>query len=335
MFKQLRLTFFVALALLAGSISTTPSFAEPLETVKVAQFGKERFLLYLPLYIAMEQGYFAENGLEVELVFAGNDDQIFAAVAGGAADFGVGDPVFTAIAQEKGFEAKTVALMITSLGISGYTNNPDIPVIKTPQDLAGLRIGSFPKPSTTYTLLEQLIDQHPETLKDTAIIEAGFGAQLALLEADRADIAIDLEPNVSKVEQEGYRVVFNLGDYTEPQAITGLVVTQEKINTRPNTVQATVDGLQKALYSLHTDRSTVLETAQKIFPDMDAIVIKNAVDRMLSLGVYPKSVEVKEHYWQRTLASRLATGELTKAQPTKKSVDNQFARRAVSATADD
>ncbi len=298
------------------------------ETVKVAQFGKEKFLLYLPLYIAMEEGYFKENGLDIDLIFAGNDDQIFAAVAGGSADFGVGDPVFNAIAQEKGFEAKTVALMITNLGISGYTNNPDIPVITKPEDLAGLRVGSFPKPSTTYTLLDEMIRNHPETLKDTKIVEAGFGAQVALIEADQADIAVDLEPTVSKVEAQGYRVVFNVSDYIDQQAITGLMVTQETIDEKAETVQGMVNGLQKALTVMHKDRAVALKVAKKLFPDLGDTVIENAVERMMAQEMYPQSAVMPDEYWQRTLKTRLETGELKEEQPTSKTVDNQFALKA-------
>lgn len=316
--------FFLLVAVFVSFVSN----AYALETVKVAQFGKAKFMLYLPLYIAMEEGYFAAEGLDVDLIFAGNDDQIFATVASGAADFGVGDPVFTAIAQEKGFPAKTVAMMITNLGISGYTNNPDVPVITKPEDLAGLRVGSFPKPSTTYTLMDELIRQHPGTLKDTKIIEAAFGSQLALIESGRADIAIDLEPAVSQVEQKGYRVVFNVSDYTDPQVITGLMTRQDVIDQKPEVTQGMVRGLQKALAVLHNDHDTSLKVAQSLFPDLDEVVIRNALDRMMALDVYPEFALVRDDYWQRTLKTRVDAGDLKDMQPTEKSVDNSFAERA-------
>ena len=186
MIKKLLQTGLLALAIFVS----TPAAAADMDKVTIAQFGQERFLLYLPLYVAMEEGIFAANNIDVKLKFAGNDDQIFAALVSGDADFGMGDPVFTAIAQEKGFPAKTVAMMITSLGLSGYTNNPDIPEIKQAADLAGLRVGSFPEPSTTYTLLNEMIRNNPDTLKDTKIVEAPFGAQAALIEAGKADIAV-------------------------------------------------------------------------------------------------------------------------------------------------
>jgi NitT/TauT family transport system substrate-binding protein len=140
----------VVLALLFMAV-TPVAFAEtaPLETIKIAQFGKERFLLYLPLYVAMEEGLFAKQGLDVHLIFAGNDDQIFATVISGEAQFGMGDPVFTALAKERGGPGKTVAMMLTKLGLSGVTKGTAIHKITSPQQLNGLRVSSFPAPSTT------------------------------------------------------------------------------------------------------------------------------------------------------------------------------------------
>ena len=105
--------FLTILVLLAGLLTVNVTQAETLEKVTLAQFGQSKFLLYLPLYIAQEEGFFAQQGLDVDLKFAGNDDQVFAAVMSGSVNYGMGDPVFTAIAAEKGGAAKTVAMLIT------------------------------------------------------------------------------------------------------------------------------------------------------------------------------------------------------------------------------
>jgi NitT/TauT family transport system substrate-binding protein len=298
-----------------------------LTPIKIAQFGKEKFLLYLPLYVAMEEGYFAENGLKPELIFAGNDDQIFATVISGDADFGVGDPVFTAIAAEKGLKAKTVALMITNLGLTGYTNKPNVPEIKKPEDLAGLRVGSFPAPSTTYTLLSELKAKHPQ-LKDMQVVEGAFGTQLAMLEADKVDIAVDLEPTVSQVESKGYRVVFPMTPFIDPQAVTGLMATQKTIDDRADIVQKAVTSLQQAITAIYKDRNVAYRVSEKLFPDLGKDVIHHAVDRMMRDAMYPQSVVVKDEYWQRTLKTRLDSKELKKPQATDIAVDNRFAEKA-------
>jgi ABC-type nitrate/sulfonate/bicarbonate transport system substrate-binding protein len=44
-----------------------PEGRSSVDKVVIAQFGKEKFLLYLPLYVAMEEGLFLKRGLEVKV----------------------------------------------------------------------------------------------------------------------------------------------------------------------------------------------------------------------------------------------------------------------------
>lgn len=324
---------FVCLAVLSLFFAALPTQAadapapekKELEKVTIAQWGQSRLLFYLPLYIAMEKGLFAKNGIDVNLKFAGNDDQIFAAVIGGSADFALGDPLFAAIAHEKGGPGKVVALMITKMGLSGYTNDPKIGAITKPEDLNGLRISSFPEPSTTYTLLNELVTKNK---LDTKIVQTAFGAQMAALEAKKLDIAVDMEPNVSIAVQKGYRIVFNVEDYTDPQVITGLTTSDDIIKNKPQEVQGVVTALQEALTILHTQPEAVIAEAKKLFPDLDEKVIKAAIDSMLAKDVYPKSVVIPDDLWQRGIKTRIDSGEIKKPQATEAVVDNRFAENA-------
>lgn len=304
-----------------------PGAAEAAEKVRLAQFGPSKFLLYLPLYVAQEEGYFKKQDLDVDLSFAGNDDQVFAAVLSGSVDYGMGDPVFTAIAAEKGAKAKTVAMLITNLALAGYTNNAAIPEIEKPEQMAGLRVGSFPDPSTTFTILNGLKRHHAE-LKTMRIVQGNMGTQLALLQAGKTDIAVDLEPAVAQAADKGYRVVLNLNKFSEPQAVTGIMTRQETVDRKPAQVQRAVNALQQAMTAIYTDPEVAYRTARKLFPELGETVIKTAVDHMLHDAMYPRSVVVNEDYWQRSLKTRIDSGDLKHMQPTSLTVDNRFAESA-------
>jgi NitT/TauT family transport system substrate-binding protein len=299
--------------------------AHAAEKITIADFGKERFLLRLPLYIAMEEGLFAKRGIDVDLRFAGNDDQVFATVISGAAQFGMSDPVFTAISHDKGGPGKIVALMTTRMGLSGVTNKANVPQIKAVKQLNGLRISSFPEPSTAFTLLSELRQKYKLNMP---IVQAPFGGQMALLEAGKVDIAVDIEPSVSIFEDKGYRVVFNLGTWTDAQAITGLMTTEDYIKNHPETVQKVVDSLQEAFNLLYSKPEVSYRVGKKIYPNLLDKVVRTAVDRMLKGDMYPHSVAVPEDMWQRTLKTRLDSGELKRPQATNIAVDNTFAIKA-------
>jgi len=323
LFKQFLL---LLLALAAFSISATHAQTTQPEKITIAQFGQERFLLYLPLYVAMEEGLFAKRELEVNLKFAGNDDQIFAAVISGEAQFGMGDPVFTAISHDKGGPGKVVAMMLTNLGTRGITNKDKVHEIKSPKDLDGLRVSSLPDPSTTYTLLSEI--KRTNNLKNMSIVQAVFGGQIALLETGKVDIATDLEPTISIYENKGYRPVLDLTPWIEPQAITGITVTEETIQNHPQTVQKVVDSLQEAVNLMYKDPQAAYRVGKKIYPHLSDQVVHNAVDSVLSRHVYPHSVVVTDGLWQRTLKTRLDSGDLKKPQATEVAVDNRFAVQA-------
>jgi ABC-type nitrate/sulfonate/bicarbonate transport system substrate-binding protein len=112
-------------------------------------------------------------------------------------------------------------------------NKPAIQTLKTLADFVQLRIGSFPQPSTTYTVISALKEKNKRLLRYMQIIEAPIGQQAALLKNNQADIILELEPMVSLAEENNLRAVFSLSDYSQIGAITGLMVSKnfkEKTN---------------------------------------------------------------------------------------------------------
>ena len=141
-----------------------------LKKVTVAHWGHSKILIYLPLYVAMDGGFFKKNGLEVNIKYSGNDDQVYATVLSGSAQFGVGDPAFTVIAGERGGKGKIIATLVGRLANWGVAKKGKfINNITNYSELTGLRISSFPFPSTTYTVLKEIIKQN--NLSNVKIIE--------------------------------------------------------------------------------------------------------------------------------------------------------------------
>jgi NitT/TauT family transport system substrate-binding protein len=297
--------------------------------VRIAQWGQERYLIYLPLYVAIERQLFAKRGLDVALTFTGNDDQTFASVIGGNSDFGVGDPVFTAISQERGYPARVVATVVGGVAIWGLAKKPTVPVIERPADLAGLRVGTFPSPSTNYTLMKELIEQHPKELRNTRIVQAPIGSQIALLEAGSADIAMELEPAASIAESKGYRIVYSSPRFHGPFAFTGLTTTEKLIKEKPDLVAKVVAALQEAVELCHHDPEIAIAVGEKLFPTLPKEVAARAVRRMIDEKTLPDSVVVDDAAWQAALRTRVAVGDLKKPQRTDVAVDNSFALAAM------
>ncbi len=297
------------------------------EQVTVAQWGQEKYLIYLPFYLAQEKGFFKEQGLDIKIKFSGNDDQVFATVIKGEALFGIGDPVFTAISREKGGKGKVVASIVNGVALWGIARKDSkISEISNANQLKGLKIGTFPKPSTTYTLVKNTIDEN--NLKGTKVVETNFGAQIAVLESNNADIVMDLEPGASIAESKGYKIVYSLPKFYGDFSFTGLTTIEQVIESKPKTVQKMVNAIEEANVFAHQNIDETVRIAQTLFPKQDPNVIKKAVYRMINENTIPPHAFTSLKGWNKAIDVRVQVGDLKTKDNTDLAIDNSFAIKA-------
>jgi NitT/TauT family transport system substrate-binding protein len=294
--------------------------------VTVAQWGQEKYLIYLPFYLAQERGFFEKQGLNIKVKYSGNDNQVFATVLKGEALLGIGDPIFTAIARENGAKGKVVASIVDGVSIWGVTKK-DIPFIESSDDLKGLKLGTFPAPSTIYTLMQNTIDDN--NLENTKIVQAPIGSQIALIENGDADIAMELEPGASLAVSQGYKVVYSGAKFYGPFAFTGVTTTEENIENNKETIQKFVNALEQALVFARKSPKETIETAQSLFPSLDKKIVANAVNRMITDKTIPVTTAMSNESWQNAMKIRLQMGDIKEVKPTEDAVDNSFANNAV------
>jgi NitT/TauT family transport system substrate-binding protein len=142
--KSIALGFAVAVTILVGIASWIflPKGPEDSRKITIAQFGD--LLLYMPLYVADDEGLFSKRGLDVEIISTGGDDKTYAAVLSGGAQFGVADPTFVAIAHERGQSGKVIALLIDGVPNYGVATSSQSERIKSASDLSGKTLPRFP-----------------------------------------------------------------------------------------------------------------------------------------------------------------------------------------------
>ncbi|HEY4905448.1 MAG TPA: ABC transporter substrate-binding protein [Candidatus Sulfotelmatobacter sp.] len=274
--------------------------------ITIAQWGQERYLIYLPVYIAQEKGFFKEQGLDVSIVFSGNDDQVFATVARGDAQFGVGDPIFTAISRNRGFDGIVVASIVDRVALWGVTKSDKKYAKAT--DFADTKIGTFPRPSTTYTLVKEMIDQNK--VRGATIVEAAIGNELALLESGNADLVMLLEPAASIAESKGYHVATSFPSLWGPYAFTGLTSTETYRRANPAAVSSMRSAISRALNLAHEKPEEAVAVAQRLFPNLDSRVLQVAVKRMIDDGTIPTNVDVSKEGWLKAVSVRQNMGDL-------------------------
>ena len=287
--------------------------------VTIAQAGD--FYLYAPLYVAADKGFFANNGLDVSIVSTGGDEKTWAAVISKNAQFGVADPTFIAIASQRGQPGKIISTIVNGVPFWGITKNATIPVIHKPSELGGYTIATFPSPSTAYTLQRRMFELGGLSPR---IREGAFGSLLALVESGQADVALELEPNVSQAVENGYRIVYSLSDLYGDFTITGLTTTPDYIKNNRQEVTATVKAIRESLTFLHERPDESADLLAKRFPEVRRQVAIAALHRVLAAGIIPRRTDVVEDAWRKALQLRIDAGDVKQSGNAMDYVDNSF-----------
>jgi NitT/TauT family transport system substrate-binding protein len=317
--------------LLIAPACTTPSSetggTAALKDITICQYGD--LLIYLPLYIAADQGYFEQEGLRVKYINGGGDDKTFAAVASGAAQFGVSDPTFTAIAREKGQPAVVVGTVVAGATYWGVTWKDDIKPTKSVEGLKNLRIATYEQPSTNYSLMAKSLKENASAVGDARIVQGSYGSLLAMLKADQADVAMELEPVASTAVKQGAHIVFSYPEMYGPFMLTGIYTLESYRNANPQVVQGVVNALERAMRYAHANKDGAIQIARRKFPDVDPDVVASAVQRMIDESTLPQHVTMDPAGWQTTVKVRVELGDLKDARAADTTLDNTFSRKAV------
>ena len=272
-------------------------------------------LLYLPLYVAQEQGYFAEEGVEVTIETGGGGAQSWAAVIGGSAQFSIQDPVFVPKSREMGADGVVVA---------GVQNAPTVFIFgsdETPlQDnlagLSGKRVITSPEPDTTWAFMAYLIEQ--EGLEDVNIVNVSIGNEIPAVMAGRADYALAVDPQVAQAELDnGLHSVYSFSANQDwyPYAFSSLTTTQAYLDENPEAAQGVVTAFEKASRFIYSDFERTVEIAQMYFPTLSEEVVRTSVQREIDAKGYPESVLVSEKAWENNMKISVFAGTL-EAYPT-------------------
>jgi len=254
------LTRRLALAAAAAAslmITAGGAFAQAPEKKEVKLgVGGKALLYYLPLTIAERKGFFKDQGLDVEISdFAGGAKSLQALV-GGSADVVTGAYEHTIRMQAKGQDIRAVIELGRFPGIAVGIRKDKAAAYKSPADLKGMKIGVTAPGSSTNMLVNFLLAQAGLAPDAASFIGVGSAASaVAAIKRGELDAISHLEPVLSMLEKEGdIKIVVDTRTEEGTRALFGgsnpaavLYLKKDFIDKNPNTTQALVNALYKAL----------------------------------------------------------------------------------------
>lgn len=264
---------FCLLTVLALVLGCAAASAEGLRSLTVTE--PVHLIGYLPLYTAIHEGYFAEEGLDVTVVQATGGAHVTAVVSGDA--FAVIGGVDSNCLANQGNSDPVTAIVncVNRANVYLFARKGLVPASDSSEDMAAFlmgktiiagRYGGSPNLLTRYLLRQVGLD--PD--KDVTLIEnADESTVTAMLQHGQGDIGNGGEPQISEgitagIWEEPFVKFPDLGDYS--YSVIG--VRRSTIEKDPETCQAFVRAMLKALKAVQEDHELAARILELEFPTL-------------------------------------------------------------------
>ena len=247
---SLLLTAMMVAGLFTGCGNTGTETGGDGKTTSVTLNEVAHSIFYAPMYVAIEEGYFKEEGLDVTLVTGFGADKTMTAVLTGEADIGFMGSESTIYTYAGGTDDYVVnfAQLTQRAGNFLVSREPidefSWDMLKG-QDVLGGRAGGMPQMVFEYILRKNNIDPAADLRIDQSI---DFGSTAAAFSGGDADFTVEFEPHATLLEQkgDGY-VVASLGEDSGYVPYTAFSAKKSYIEKNCNVIQAFTNALQKGM----------------------------------------------------------------------------------------
>jgi NitT/TauT family transport system substrate-binding protein len=232
----------LTLTLTACTPNATPTPSE-LSTIRLPM-GFIPNIQYAPFYVAVEKGYFAEAGIEIEFDYSFETNGIKLTGAG-ETPFAVVSGEQVLLAREQDIPVVYVSAWFQDFPITVVTKAES--GINTIADLAGKQVGLPDLLGASYIGLRAMLDQAGLQESDLTLDSIGFN-QVEALATDREDAVVGYFSNEPiQLRSLGYEVVeLRVADYVT-LASNGLITNEKTIAENPELVRKMVSAFLRGL----------------------------------------------------------------------------------------
>ena len=302
------------------------------EKTKVVLNEVAHSIFYAPMYVAIEEGYFQEEGIDLELVTGFGADKTMTAVLSDSADIGFMGSEASIYTYNEGATDHVVnfAQLTQRAGnfLVARQKMPDF----TWEDLKGTdvlggRKGGMPQMVFEYILKQNGIDPAKDVAIDQSI---DFGSTAAAFAEGQADFTVEFEPGATSLEQEGKGyVVASLGTDSGYVPYTAFSAKQSYLDENPDVIQGFTNALQKGMdfVQAHTPEE-IAAVIEPQFKETDLDTITTIVSRYYEQDTWKDNLIFQEESFDLLQDILDKAGELTKRAPYADLVTTEFAEKA-------
>ena len=304
---------------------------EELKTIKVNEVTRSVF--YAPQYVAINNGYFKENGMEIELSTGQGADAVMTAVLANQCDIGFAGPEASIYVYNEGKEDYTqVFAQMTkkdgSLLIArNETDNFSWQDLKGKTVIPG-RKGGVPYMTLEYVLRKNGIDPQKDVTLDDSI---KFDLMAGAFASGNADYVTLFEPTASLTEQEGKGyIVASVGEEAGEIPYTAYFAKKSYIENNQETIQKFTNSIyQGQQWVKEHSAEEIAEVIQNFFPDTEIELLSAAIQTYKDIDAWNDTPVLKQESFDRLQEVMTLAGELSQTAPYEQIVNNEFADKAI------
>ena len=303
------------------------------ELTKVTLNEVAHSIFYAPQYVAIEEGYFAEEGLDLTLVTGFGADKTMTAVISGEADIGFMGAEASIYAYQEGATDPVVNFaQLTQRAGNFLVAREEMPDF-TWDELRGKRVlggrkGGMPEMVFEYILKNHNIDPATDLEIDQSI---DFGSTAAAFTGDMsADFTVEFEPSATALEKEGKGyVVASLGVDSGYVPYTSYSAKTSFLNENPQIIQSFTNALQKGMdYVQSHSPEEIAQVISPQFPETDMDTLTTIVNRYYEQDTWKENLVFEKDSFELLQDILESAGELEKRVDYEQLVTTEFAKSA-------
>ena len=272
-------------------------------------------VFYAPQYVAMELGFFADEGLDIELTNGGGADKVMTAVVSGQSDIGLAGPESCIYIYNQGKDDYPVIFgQLTARDgafLIGRSAEPDFDW----DDLRGKAIIGGRKGGVPEMTLEYVLRQHGLTPQVDVMVDTGvqFNMMAGAFTGGQGDYVTLFEPAATEVVNAGQGYILrSIGAESGEIPYTAYFAARSYLSENGDTVAAFCRAIARGLdwVDAHTDRE-VAEAILAQFPDTDLDTLEAVTARHREIGAWNIPLTMERTALERLETVMTQAGELT------------------------
>ena len=307
-----------------------------LDKITIAEVTHSVF--YAPQYAAITQGFFEEEGIEVDLIDAQGADKTMAALISGEADIGLMGPEASIYVYKQG--SKDYAINFAQLTkrdgsfiVSREKNDDFSYEDMAGKEILGGRAGGVPLMTLEYLLKNKglTIGENKSANEVNVRSDVQFGVMAGAFAAGEGDYTTAFEPTATQLEKQGAGyIVASVGQDAGEIPFTCYSATKSYMDENSDLVQRFTNALYKGQQWVQkASDEEIAKAMQPFFEDTSLDDLKVVAQKYKEIDAWASDPILKEESLNRLMDVMIEGGELDEKIPYDSVVTTTYAQKAI------